>query len=146
MSTRFKALFSLLALCGLLAAPAAASDYYIVVSEKNPTQALSEQEALHIFMGRTRSFPDGSLAISYELADAAQRSGFYQALADMSLAQVTSYWARLMFSGRNLPPQQIQGSAALLEKVRKDPQAITWLPDAPTQPGVRTVLVLRDRK
>ncbi|HWL62509.1 MAG TPA: hypothetical protein VNQ32_06920 [Steroidobacteraceae bacterium] len=133
-----------LALCGLLCRPAAATDYYIVVSESNATRTLSGQEVLHIFMGRTRSFPDGVPATRYELADATQRAGFYRTLADMSLAQVTSYWARLMFSGRNLPPQQVQGEAALLEKVRRDPHAITWLPAQSSAPGVRTVLVLRD--
>lgn len=144
MNTRLIALLTLLAMCGLLSAPVAAADYYIVVSEKNATRSLSAQEALHIFMGRTRSFPDGVPATSYELADAPQRAGFYRTLADMSLAQVTSYWARLMFSGRNLPPQQVHGQASLLETVRRDPHAITWLPAPPTESGLRTVLVLKD--
>lgn len=143
MRTRLTALLCALALGGLLAEPAAATDYHIVVSEKNSMRSLSEQEALHIFMGRTRAFPDGSIAVSYELADAAQRAGFYRRLADMSLPQVTSYWARLMFSGRNLPPQQIQGRDALMERVSKDPHAITWLHGPPTLPGLRTVLILR---
>lgn len=144
MYTRLTALVFLLVLGSALAAPAGAADYYIVVSEKNPTRTLTGQEALHIFMGRARTFPDGSRATSYELADAAQRAGFYRVLADMSLPQVTSYWARLMFSGRNLPPQQVQDRVALLEKVRRDPHAITWLPGPPAAPGVRTVLILRD--
>lgn len=143
MGHRLTALSPLLVLCCLLAAPALATDYHIVVSEKNTTRALTEQEALHIFMGRARTFPDGSLATSYELADDTQRAGFYRSLADMSLAQLTSYWARLMFSGRNLPPHQVQGRSALLDKVRKDPHAITWLPGPPAAPGVRTVLILR---
>ena len=144
MNTRLIALLTLLAMCGLLSAPVAAADYYIVVSEKNATRSLSAQEALHIFMGRTRSFPDGLPATSYELADAPQRAGFYRTLADMSLAQVTSYWARLMFSGRNLPPQQVDDQAALMDKIRNNPQAIGWLPHPPAQRGLRTVLVLRN--
>ena len=144
MRNRFTALLCVLALSSLLAEPAAATDYHIVVSEKSSTRSLSEQDALHIFMGRSRVFPDGSLAVSYELADAPQRAGFYRRLADMSLAQVTSYWARLMFSGRNLPPQQVEGRDVLMEKVSKDPHAITWLHGPPTLPGLRSVLILRN--
>jgi hypothetical protein len=134
----------LLAVLALLVAPAAWADYYVVVSESNPTVKLSQKEALHIFMGRTRSFPDGGLVAAYEVGDDSERAGFYRSLDGMSLAQVTSYWARLMFSGRSLPPQQVDTQAALMDKVRNNPQAIGWLPHPPAQRGLRTVLVLRN--
>jgi hypothetical protein len=131
--------------CALLCfAPATWADYYIVVNESNATASLTQTEALHLFMGRSRAFPDGGTAKTFELAGDDRRAGFYRALAGMGLAQVNSYWARLMFSGRNLPPQQLDGSAAMIEMVRRDPAAIGWLPEAPSQEGLRTVLVLRD--
>lgn len=133
---------ALLALLALLASPAARADYYVVVSDQNPTQKLSQKEALHIFMGRSRAFPAGGVVIAYEIGDDTGRAGFYHALGGLSLAQVTSYWARLMFSGRNLPPRQVESQAELMEKIRIDPRAIGWLPQPPTQRGLRTVLVL----
>lgn len=130
--------------CALLClAPAAWADYYIVVNESNATASLTQTEALHLFMGRSRAFPHGGAAKTFELASDDSRTGFYRALGGMSLAQVNSYWARLMFSGRNLPPQQLDSSAAMIEKLQRDPTAIGWLPEAPSQKGLRTVLVLR---
>lgn len=133
----------LLALLAATAAPHARADYFIVVNEKNPVQQLSHKEALHLFMGRSRQFPGGGAAVAYDMPDMPQREGFYRALGGMSLSQVTSYWARLMFSGRSLPPQRLEHAAAMAEQVGRDPLAIGWLPEPPKQKGVRTVLVLK---
>lgn len=143
MATLRKFTVRLLASALLGGAPVAWADYFIVVSDDNPTTSLSDKEALHLFLGNQRAFPGGTPARAYELAGDELRAGFYRALGAMSLAQVNSYWARLMFSGRNLPPQQLESTAAMVEKVSQDPRAIGWLPTAPTHKGLRTVLVLK---
>jgi hypothetical protein len=124
------------------AAPARA-DYYVVVGEHSRVTELSRQDVLHLYLGRTRSFPDGSTAAPLDLAQDAQREGFYRSLSGLTLAQVTSYWARLMFSGRNLPPARVENEAEMVERLRQDATAIGWLSAAPKDKGIRTVLHLR---
>lgn len=126
----------------LLLSQTARADYYVVVSEHNPLTMLSQKEALQLFMGRSRAFPDGHPAIPCDIGDDALRAGFYRSLGGMSLPQVNSYWARLMFSGRSLPPQRVESEAAMVQRVGNDPSAIGWLTQAPKQKGLRTVLVL----
>jgi hypothetical protein len=127
----------------LTLAPVATADYYVVVGESSPVTQLSQKDVLHLFMGRSRSYPDGSPAVAHDLAGSADREGFYRSLSGMTLAQVTSYWARLTFSGRSLPPARLDNEAALVEKLRQDPEAIGWLPAPPAAKGLRTVLVLK---
>ena len=137
------AVFMLLAVLATAFVPAArAADYFIVVNDRNPVQEISPKDALHLFMGRTRHFPGGGAAVVYDMAGTTPREGFYRALSGMSLSQVTSYWARLMFSGRNLPPQQLDNTVAMLDRISSDPRAIGWLTEAPRQKGLRVVLVL----
>ena len=133
---------TLIALLTLVLAPAARADYYIVVNERNPVSMLSQKETLQLFMGRSRAFPDGRPAIPCDIADDALRAGFYRTLGGMSLPQVNSYWARLMFSGRSLPPQRVESEAAMAQRIGSDPAAIGWLPHPPKEKGLRTVLVL----
>jgi hypothetical protein len=134
---------TLFALATLAFAPAAQADYYVVVGEASPVMQLGQKDVLHLFMGRTRTFPNGNPALPHDLAGDAQREGFYRALSGMSLAQVTSYWARLMFSGRSLPPVRLDDEAAMVAKLRNDSDAIGWLPTPPAAKGLRTVLVLK---
>jgi hypothetical protein len=133
---------SILAIVLMLLAPAARADYYIVVSEHNSLTTLSQKDALQLFMGRSRAFPDGSPATPCDIGDDALRAGFYRSLGGMSLPQVNSYWARLMFSGRSLPPQRVESEAAMVQRIGNDPSAIGWLTQAPKQKGLRAVLVL----
>lgn len=126
----------------LALAPAARADYYVVVSERNPVTMLSQQEVLQLFMGRSRSFPDGHPAVACDIGNDALRGGFYRSLGGMSLPQVNSYWARLMFSGRSLPPQRVENETAMAERIGNDASAIGWLPQPPKHKGLRTLLIL----
>jgi len=124
-------------------APGARADFYIVVGESSSQPSLTRTEALHLFMGRKRTLANGEVAQIFDMpADKSRRAGFYRALSGMSLAQITSYWARLMFSGQNLPPQSLRDEAAMIETLRRNPNAVGWLGSEPTAKGLRTVLVL----
>lgn len=142
MATLISRLLVLLAL--LLALPARA-DFYIVVNAANPQRALTQKEAVDLFMGRSRAFANGEFALIFDLPrDNARRAAFYQALTGMGVAQVNSYWSRLMFSGQSVPPQSLADEAAMVGMLRRNPGALGWLSREPTEPGLRTVLVIKE--
>lgn len=140
MSLRAFAFVVLLALAG----PACA-DFYIVVHASNPQRALTQKEAVDLFMGRSRAFANGDFALIFDLPrDNPRRAAFYQALTGMSVAQVNSYWSRLMFSGQSVPPQSLPDETAMASILRRNPSALGWLSKEPTEPGLRTVLVIKE--
>jgi len=125
-----------------VAAPARA-EVYLVVHAASPIQSLTRKEAIDLFTGRTRAFPNGDFAELFDLPrDSRQRALFYRTLTGMSLAQINSYWSRLMFSGQNMPPQPLATEQAVIETLRRNPGALGYLTVAPVDPGLRTVLVL----
>jgi len=127
-------------------ATCAHADYYIVVNASNPQPALTRSDALNLFMGRSRAFANGEFALVFDMPrDSPKREGFYRTLTGLSLAQITSYWARLMFSGQSLPPQPLPDESTMVEIVKHNPNAIGWLATAPTDKGLHTVLVLREQ-
>ena len=123
------------------------ADFYLVVHPSNPQAKLSQREALDLFMGRARAFPNGDLALIFDLPrDHPRRGAFYQALTGMPVAQVNSYWSRLMFSGQSMPPQALPDEASMLDIVRRNPSALGWLGKEPSDPSVRIVLVVKEGK
>jgi hypothetical protein len=134
----------------LLAVATAASgqahaDFYVVVQAANSQGALTQKEAVNLFMGRNRSFANGDFALVFDLPrDNAKRAEFYLALTGMSPAQVNSYWARLTFSGQNTPPQAVPDETSMIAVVKRDPTALGWLSKEPVDKQLRVVLVLRD--
>jgi hypothetical protein len=126
-------------------ASSARADFYIIVNANNPQPTLSQNEALNFFMGRSRAFANGEFALIFDLPrDSPKRAGFYHMLTGMSPAQVTSYWSRLMFSGQSLPPQPLPDEATVVEIVKHNANAIAWISSAPTDKGLRTLLVLKE--
>lgn len=126
-------------------ATSARADYYIVVNANNPQPAFTRSEALNLFMGRSRAFSNGDFALVFDLPrDSPKREGFYRTLTGLSLAQITSYWARLMFSGQSLPPQPLPDESTMLVILKRNPNAVGWLSTAPTDKGLRTLLVLKE--
>lgn len=136
-----------LALAGLLAllpARAARADVFVVVPAASPLKEISRKHLVDLYMGHTRAYPDGTFALPLDLPrDAPGREAFYRSLTGMPLAQVNSYWARLMFSGQTMPPQTLPDEAAMASLVRRNPNAIGYLLQAPSDAGLRVVLVLK---
>jgi hypothetical protein len=123
----------------------ARADFYVIVQVTNPQPALTQKEAVDIFMGRNRAFANGEFAQVFDLPrDVPGRDEFYHALTGLTQAQVNSYWSRLMFSGRNLPPQPLPSEAAMIETVRHNPRAIGWLTREPNDKQLRTLLILKE--
>jgi hypothetical protein len=139
---------SLAALCLAGLAPPARADVFVVVPTSSSVKAMSQKELVDLYMGRSRAFPDGTFALPFDLPrDHPGRAAFYQALTGMDLAQINSYWSRLMFSGQTLPPQPLPGEPAMADLVRRNPSAVGYLLQEPAaDKGLRVVLVLKAPK
>ena len=116
---------------------------YVVVSAQSSVRNLTQKEVLALYTGRNRTLPNGELALPVDQQhDGAARVDFYQALTGMDIARINSYWARLHFTGQVQPPQCVGDDQAVLQRLRRDPQAIGYLTREPQDPGVRVVLRL----
>jgi len=70
-----------LLLTSLLLAGAARADFYVVVNAANPERNLSAKEAIALYMGRSRAFTNGEIALILDLPrDDPRRAAFYQAV------------------------------------------------------------------
>ena len=135
----------LLALAVAALAPLAHADFYLIVQAANPQPALTQRDAVGMFMGRNRAFHSGEVAQVYDLPrDSTQRAEFYQRLTGMGPAQINSYWARLMFSGQTMPPYAVQDEAAMVAVVKSNANAIGWVRKEPNDKALRVLLVLKE--
>lgn len=121
------------------------ADVYVIVNASNAIHALSNKDTVDLFMGRTRTYANGDYVLACDLPrDSATRVMFYQTLTGMSQAQLNSYWSRLMFTGRVMPPQMLPSEQGMLEMVKRNPGAIGYVGQEPQDKGVRVVLTLKE--
>jgi ABC-type phosphate transport system substrate-binding protein len=136
---------AVLALLCALACDAAKADIFVVVNTANPVRTLSTREVADLYLGRSRTYPNGLPAQIIDQPNArSEREQFFRLLVNMPLAQVNAYWARLTFTGRQSPPEIRTDDQAVLADVSRSAQAIGYVGSRPQNPDVHVILQLRE--
>ena len=113
----------------------------VIVNPSIGVQHLSRREALDIFLGRYRSFPSGASALPIDLnIESPERQQFYLILAHKDAADMSSYWARLTFSGKVSPPFAVADARAAVDIVANNPNAIAYVDRSAVDKRVRIAL------
>ncbi|SLM29330.1 Conserved exported hypothetical protein [Desulfamplus magnetovallimortis] len=116
----------------------------VIVNLDNPSNQLSAKEISDIYLGRRRSFPDGSKVVVLERdSNCKLREIFFRLLNGMTLKRLNAYWARLQFSGAVQPPIQFDDSSSVVDVVRTNPHAIGYINAQSVDESVKVVLMLR---
>ena len=109
--------------------------FRVVVHPSNPVASLTRAELSALYMKRTRSWRgDREIVAIDHPASSPLRERFSRAVHGKSVAYVTRYWQRLIFSGRGIPPRQLPSDAAVLAFVKTNRDAIGYI-DRRTAPG-----------
>ena len=137
-------LLQMLMVALLCAGPARASEPSSIVVIVNPSSGvdkLTRDEVIDIFLGRYRKLPSGRVALPIDVSEAsAERERFYQLLVKKSPSDMSSYWARLVFSGQTSPPFQVPDTQTALDLVASNPNAIAYVDRAVVNSKVKVVL------
>lgn len=116
----------------------------VIVNPASGVEKLTREEVIDIFLGRYRKLPSGTMALPIDVAEtSAARARFYQLLVKKSSAEMSSYWARLVFSGQTSPPFQVPDTQTALDLVRSNPNAIAYIDRAQVTSQVKVVLEIK---
>ena len=131
-----------LACCWLLVQPAAEAraDLVVVVNVRSGVAAMTRNEIINIFFGRTRQFFNGIEAQPVDLAGAhPDRVRFYQALVGKELSEVNAYWSRQLFSGGAQQPVRVGSSEEVIKWVTSHPGGIGFIEQSKADARMRVV-------
>ena len=120
------------------------ASFSVVVHPSNPMESITRAQLSAIYLQRKRSWRDGREIVPVDQpASSPVRERFSRAVHGKSVAYVTRYWQRLIFSGRGIPPRQLQNDAAVLELVKNSREAIGYIDrDTPLGDGVKVLPVM----
>jgi ABC-type phosphate transport system substrate-binding protein len=117
-----------LALAFTLAVNTVMADVVAVVSSTSAITSLSKVQVTDIFLGKVNRFPNGALAVPIDQAEGSPaREEFYVLYAGKSSAQVMSYWAKIIFTGRGQPPKAVASSLEVRKLLAANPLAIGYI-------------------
>jgi len=127
----------------MIAANVAFAQVAVIVSPKSSVASLTSDQAAAIFMGKTNTLPNGTVAQAADLPESSNaREIFYSKAAGKTSAQVKATWARLTFSGKATPPRELGSAAEVKKFVAGNPDAIGYIEKSAVDGSVKVVLTV----
>ncbi len=120
-----------------------AGGFKVVVNAANPASSESKNTISKVFLKKVREWDSKAKITAYDLDDKSEaRKTFSDAVHGKSVSAIKSYWQRMIFSGRDVPPDEISNEPDLLKKVAADPGAIGYVSaKTPLPDGVKELKV-----
>jgi len=137
-----------LALLGLVSSAARAQapqpeEFLMIVNAHNPVSVAKREFLADAFLKKVTRWDDDEAVRPVDLRPAsAARQVFSGAVLRRKVAAVRSYWQQCIFSGREVPPPELDSDEAVTRYVAKYRGAVGYVsPAAKLGDGVKVVLV-----
>jgi ABC-type phosphate transport system substrate-binding protein len=121
---------------------AGAPPWRVIVNPSNPTSAVERRFLADAFLKKVTRWSTGDTIRPVDQRDeSAVRQRFSDDVLGRSVAAVKSYWAQLVFSGRELPPPELESDEEIVRFVLKNVGAVGYVSPAANVDHVKLVTV-----
>ncbi len=116
--------------------------FIVIVNAQNPVGALEREVLSQIFLKKLSRWEDGEIARPVDLPpDSPARRAFSNAVIGRSVAAVRHYWQQRIFSGRDVPPAELDSEAAVLRYVARYRGALGYVSPTANLAGLKRLSV-----
>lgn len=107
---------------------ASGAEFVIIVHPTNALTSIERTLLADALLKRTSRWQDGETIRPVDLpADSAVRRAFSESVLKRSVSAVRSYWLQRVFSGRELPPPELESEEAAVRFVESTPGALGYV-------------------
>ncbi len=104
------------------------NSFRVVVNASNPVDSLTKTEVSRLFLKRDTRWKNGfGVSPADQLPRSELRAEFSESIHSKKTQWIKSYWQKLIFSGRNTPPPELQSDREVLDFVRHNVGAIGYV-------------------
>ncbi len=112
----------------------------VIVHPSTTFSSLTEDDIARIYLGKSKSFPDGSQAVPVNQNEgAAPREKFNESVCKKNASQYKAYWSQLVFTGKGTPPKDAGDDAAVKALIAANPNMIGYVNAAAVDGSVKVV-------
>lgn len=130
---------NLLVICSLLVMQPALAEVAVIVNPANASN-INENMIKKIFLGKQKKFPNGQVVIPLNSAEGnPARDSFNKNIIGRSATQISSHWARLVFTGKGTQPQDLASDSEIVKTVETNQGAISYVDAASVTDKVKVI-------
>lgn len=136
-----KLISSVLALGLAFIVSGAMAEIAVIVHPATNVDALTEDDVSRLFLGKTKSFPNGTQAVPINQNEGSPtRDKFNDAVCKKNASQYKAYWSQLVFTGKGTPPKDGGDDTQVKALVASTPNAISYVDASQVDDSVKVVL------
>ena len=119
-----------------------AADYQVIVHSTNPTDTITREQLGKMFLKKIQKWENGTSVLPVDQMPASPaRAAFTRVVHGKAVSAIASYWQQQVFAGRDVPPAEKAGDAAVLAFVKANPGAIGYVSGAVAVDGVKLLTI-----
>jgi hypothetical protein len=132
-----------LSACLMLCSGTAFGEVVLIAHPSAGVSAISAQDAKNIFLGKSKSFPNGAAVTPADQPDgSAAKDAFYAKVVEKDPAQLKAYWSKMVFSGRGTPPNVVGDDETAKKWVASNPSGLSYVDSSAVDDSVKVVLTV----
>lgn len=137
----------LIALLVTLATPATATEtraqgFVVIVHPGEPLPTMDRKFLSDVFLKKITRWGDDSMISPVDLGPrSAVRAEFSEDVLNRSVSAVRNYWRQSIFSGRDVPPPELDSDSDVVAYVVRTPGAIGYVSTSAELKGARLVQI-----
>lgn len=114
----------------------------VITHPKTPASKVDRKFVTDAFLKKRTRWNDDLVIRPVDLgASSSVRRRFSEEILGRTIEAVRRYWSQQVFSGRGVPPPQLESEAAVVEYVLTHPGAIGYVTEATDVRGAKVILV-----
>jgi len=110
----------------------------VIVNPGNAS-AIDAETIKKIYLGKTKSFSNGSKANPVNQDATATADEFNDKVVGKSGSQLNAYWSKLVFTGKGTPPEKLSSDQAVIDFVAANGDAIGYVDSTKVNDKVKVV-------
>jgi ABC-type phosphate transport system substrate-binding protein len=116
--------------------------YRVIVNAANPAESVDRRFLTDAFLKKVTRWPtDLFIRPADQAPDSTARQAFCDDVLRRSVSAVKSYWQQMVFSGRGVPPPELDGDAEVLKFVLRSPGAVGYVSAGANVAGAKIIAV-----
>ncbi len=105
-----------------------AQSFVVIVNAQSGESSATREFLTGAFLKQATRWPGGEQLRPVDLRpDSATRSRFSEVVLRRSVSAVRNYWQQRIFTGRGVPPPEVESDAAVLQYVRLHPGSVGYV-------------------
>lgn len=110
----------------------------VVVGKDARTSGLDAEQARRVFLGRQAGLNGQPVVVVYQKSGPV-REHFDKQVLEKAGAELSNYWARLIFTGKARAPEEVSGDAEVKAFVNRTPGAFGYVDDSAIDASVKVL-------